>query len=72
MGWCSGTEIFDAVVKSVLESKVLSDDGKYEIIYPLVVKMFNHDWDCESDSDYYDNPIVRKAFKAAAPNLTWE
>ena len=72
MGWCSGTEIFDAVVKPVLENVDLSDVGKYEIIYALVVKMFSHDWDCESDSDYYDNPIVKKAMRNAAPNLTWE
>lgn len=71
MGWCSGTPIFDAVAQEVLNSR-LTNDEKYAIMYALTVAMFDHDWDCESDSEYYKHPIVKKAFKAAAPNVDWD
>lgn len=62
MGWCSGTDIFDAVARWVLNSR-LTDDEKYEVMEALTVALENHDWDCQSDSQYFKHPIVIKLMK---------
>ena len=62
MGWCSGTEIFDVVAEAVLE-----DLPKEEILGRLIDVLEDHDWDCQCDSDYWNNPIVRKLFEERFP-----
>lgn len=62
MGFCSGTDIFDPVVGYILKSD-LSDEVKEELIWHLVDALYDHDWDCETDSRYWNDPIVRKVFK---------
>lgn len=63
MGWCSATEIFDVVTEAILEER-----PKEEIIEVLMDILEQHDWDCHSDSDHWDNPIVRKIFKEHHPH----
>lgn len=64
MGWCSATSYFDDVVeaaKEVLEeiSEKYSDQiPKHamlvKIVYPLARDLEEGDWDCQMESDYWD------------------
>ena len=67
MGWCGGTEIFDKLVGKILDIKA-DDDTKINLIRILVVALEDQDWDCQSDSDYYDNPLVYFAFTEIHPD----
>ncbi len=58
MGWCSVTYIFDSVVSELVKKK---DIDKVEIIKILSVAMEEMDWDCQSDSKFYEHPLVKKA-----------
>lgn len=66
MGFCSGTDIFDPVAENVLDSD-LSVERQAEIIRVLIVALYDHDWDCESDSRYYDHPLVRRILRELNP-----
>lgn len=66
MGWCSGTDIFDAVVRVVLDRERISPE---EIIRELIEALESNDWDCESDSIYWEHPLVQKVFREKYP--TW-
>jgi len=59
MGWGSGTPIFDDVAKVVMKRKITQSDKKI-ILKTLVNAMRDQDWDCEGDSDFYDDPFIRK------------
>lgn len=67
MGWCSGTSIFDHVAKVILKSSA-TDEEKYETIYALAEALEYQGWDCQADSDYWDEPIVRRVFKVLHPS----
>lgn len=67
MGWCSGTEIFDDVTGMVIDQD-LEDKEKYAIIKRLVISLENGDWDCQSDSEYYDHELVQSVFKELHPD----
>ena len=69
MGFCSGTEIFDPVVKAVLSESAVSDSAKERIIKALIEALRNHDWDCESDSDFWDDPIIRRIWRELEPEM---
>jgi hypothetical protein len=74
MGWCSGTEIFDHVVKVILDTPdpFMERSTKRIVIAALIRSMIEHDWDCEHDSDYWEHPLVRLAFKEALSDWDWE
>lgn len=61
MGFCSGTQIFDDTVKTILETDA-SDETKVAIIAALIEALNRHDWDCEDDTNYLHEPLVKKAF----------
>lgn len=61
MGWCSGTDVFDTVVKGVL-CLCIRDKEKIDIIENLIVALHDQDWDCETDSEYFHDPLVKLAF----------
>ena len=65
MGWCSGTDIFDVVVKHVTK-KTLDREA---LLTELVEVLYDHDWDCECESSYLKNPLVKKVFKKMNPNI---
>lgn len=63
MGWCGGTEIFDAVAAEILEPK----NGYVEFEQKRVLRILanaleENDWDCQSDSKYYEHLIVKEIF----------
>jgi len=62
MGWCSGTEIFDKVLKVILKkNSKMSEEATLMVIKALSKAMEDHDWDCQQDSDFYNHPLAKKA-----------
>ena len=61
MGWCDGTEIFDAVVGELVKNGNDGDIDKVKIIKKLVHVLEGMDWDCRDESPYCDLPIVLEA-----------
>lgn len=58
MGWCSGTGLFDDTVRLFENLTVDNPDKdalKDEFIYHLTELYAYSDWDCEGDSDYYQD-----------------
>ena len=75
MGWCSGTDIFDSVVKELVElhdAQILNNDEFVTVVTSLTEALYDKDWDCEADSDYWSHPLVRQVFKELNPNWTWD
>jgi hypothetical protein len=70
MGWSSGTEIFDPVVKKILNAG-LTDKEKTVIIKELIVRLTDADWDTECESLYFEHPLVKKIFKKLNPEWDW-
>ena len=64
MGWCSGTQIFDSVVGALLKKTKRTEE---EVISDLVDALEDMDWDCQQDSAFWDDPIVRRVFMAKHP-----
>lgn len=62
MGWCSGTDIFDTVVGTLLVTNV-NEENFLKVVIPLIKELENQDWDCQGDSDYFEHPFVEKAFE---------
>lgn len=61
MGWCSGTPIFDGVVRELIrleEKEQISEAVRNKIATVLANAMRDHDWDCERDTMYYKVPWV--------------
>lgn len=57
MGWCSGTEIFDVVVEKAFAHIV--DESERKNFIKAIKPVFDAgDWDCESDSEYWDDYLV--------------
>lgn len=69
MGWCSGTRIFDAVAKEVLSDAPMD---KKAVLRAVIVALEDDDWDCQSDSRYFDDPTVREVMKETHPNWDWD
>lgn len=67
MGWCSGTEIFDAVAKYVVSTDQ-PEDVQVNLLLTLADAMEDMDWDCQQDSAYYDHPIVQKVMRSLHPD----
>lgn len=65
MGWCSGTVIFDVVAEAVLSEKPIN---KQAVIEVLIAALEDGDWDCQSESAYWDHPVVRAAFMKSSPH----
>lgn len=64
MGWCSATEYFDVVVKAAKEAleeineqysdQIPRHELLVHIVEPLARELENGDWDCQQESDYWD------------------
>ena len=67
MGWCSGTNIFDAVTEALLEEKDNKPVDVKKVLTVLTYVLEDNDWDCQSDSDYYEHPIVQEIMKKRHP-----
>jgi hypothetical protein len=66
LGWCSGTRIFDTIV-SDLRSQNIPQDKFYHIVWNLICELEDMDWDCQSESDYWEDEEVRGIFKQMNP-----
>jgi len=66
MGWCSGTRAFDASIEAAIDAGV---KGAKLIDFAVHVMgvLEDMDWDCHSESDYYDHPTIRLAFQQVHP-----
>lgn len=69
MGWCSGTGVFDKMAKFIINSPQ-PEDQKVEALVHLAQALEDQDWDCQQDSDFYEDPIVRRALRQLHPD--WE
>jgi hypothetical protein len=65
MGWCSATVIFDQIAKVVLSDQPIDKRA----VLKTVIKAFEDgDWDCQQDSDYWDDPIVQSVMRELHPH----
>ena len=64
MGWCSGTRIFDAVCEGLLAEQ---PKDKKEALRELIVALEDGDWDCQSESKFWDNPLVQEVMRELHP-----
>lgn len=64
MGWCSGTEVFDKVVRGVIAMDAPTLQ-KVRITRAVIQVLRNMDWDCEGDieDDLQKHPVVKQAFR---------
>ncbi len=72
MGFCSGTDIFDPVAKAILDSGWMEPENQASLIRTLMKALYDHDWDCEGDSRYYDHPIVQKVMRELNPDIDYD
>lgn len=64
MGWCSATVIFDGVCDALLADE--KPDLK-STLRALIAALEDGDWDCQSDSEYWNHPMVREIMKELHP-----
>lgn len=64
MGWCSGTDIFDAACKGIIGDKQRVSKEGIKALTIIVDSLEQHDWDCQQDSRYWDHPVVQQIFRA--------
>ncbi len=75
MGWTGGTDIFDAVAKIILNPAFVFVDAhvieavRLDILKALVKELGDQDWDTESESAYWNHPLVQRAFRETFPGL---
>ena len=67
MGWCSATVIFDKVAAFVLAS-TSSEEDQYQVLLTLADALEDNDWDCQSDSAYYNHPLVQRIMNELHPD----
>ena len=61
MGWSGGVYVFDNICNAVMK-QTITDESKLSIIKATIETLQCYDWDTESDSDNFHNPIVKVAF----------
>jgi hypothetical protein len=66
MGWCSATRIFDNVVDT-LRAHDIKDPAFKNILWNLICELEDMDWDCQCESDYWEDDQVRGIFKEMNP-----
>jgi hypothetical protein len=74
MGWYSGTKVFDPVVRKLLSMATITPDDQQELIVALIDALEERDWDCQSNSAYYEHPLVKAALLELHPDWfdDWE
>lgn len=65
MGWCGATTIFDVVCEAVLNDKEINKEALIEV---LAVELEDGDWDCHSESEYWEHPVVRNVMEKLHPS----
>lgn len=69
MGWCSGTEVFDLVYKSYLDLSIVDTVKLVKMVEELIKILDENDWDCHSDSIYWNDAVVVQARHNINPEL---
>lgn len=74
MGWCGATTHFDAVADQLLTKRGgIKPDATHasakKALGALWDSLIQGDWDCESESVYYNHPVVREIRKARGDDL---
>lgn len=76
MGWCSGTDVFDIICEAMLDPEnksinpdtfVVTSDTK-SVLKRIIVELEEMDWDCQKESEFWEQPIVQEAFKELHPD----
>ena len=65
MGWCSATSIFDDVAEVVIDNESIPEEKRIAVLAKLYTALRDEDWDCQSDSRYYDHPLFIAAEEIA-------
>jgi hypothetical protein len=65
MGWGSGVDVFDAIASAIIDKDVTD---KKALLKAVIVALEDHDWDTQSDSRYWNHPLVREIFKEMNPS----
>lgn len=60
MGMSSGTEVFDPVVCSMIDQLGVCEDLDLKTIKILVQSLWDLDWDTESESEFWEHPVIGK------------
>ena len=70
MGWCSGTDVFDAIMRHIYNNLWLKLSGieLINLIAAMIEAFEDHDWDCQSDSGWWDDPMFQEAYKKVHPD----
>lgn len=71
MGWTGGSDILDTVVKFLLTTD-LSNSQKKKCIKALIQVLYDHDWDTENESKYFNHPLVNKIFRELNPDVDYD
>ena len=73
MGWCSATEIFDAVAEVVIDNEAIPEPDRLKVITKLYDALTSDDWDCQNDSKFYEHPLFIAAEEAVegSPRVEW-
>lgn len=67
MGWCSGTELFDAMADIVLPMLETADQAAH--YFEKAIDAFtNKDWDCINESRYWEHPDFKFAVSKLFPD----
>jgi hypothetical protein len=60
MGMSKGTEIFDPVVCSMVDQLGVGEALDLKTIKILVQSLWDLDWDTESESHFWEHPVIGK------------
>lgn len=61
MGWCGATGIFDDVMDAVID--YIPEDKLEEVAEKVAKPLWDSDWDCESESAYFDTLLTPIMFR---------
>lgn len=65
MGWCSATGIFDGVAEVIIDNEAIPEPERVKVLAGLYKALTDEDWDCQSDSRYYEHPLFIAAEELA-------
>jgi hypothetical protein len=67
MGWCSGTVVFDLICDRVLKPDI-PVQTQMELVRAVANALSHADWDCESESAHWDDPVVKQVMQELHPD----
>ena len=69
MGWCSGTDVFDKMYEHILKLGKADTVGIVKALQDLIEVLHDNDWDCESDSKYWNRMCTLQARYNLNPSI---